>query len=147
MVTDISTILDDLKNLIDNFERIVSLDVSEVLKRESFLEAEIKLGTLLGNFSKAIYGYVGDTFNDQIIEDKTLTNLVISYMNSLKREDIHNVDINKYYSSYMIPFYRAYQKIALKALNQNSKSLLLQAGEWTLALKFRSILMIKILKI
>lgn len=143
MVTHISTMLDDLKDLIDDFDRIISLDISEVQKKERFLEAEIKLGKLLSNLSKAIYGYVGDPF---IVEDKTLTNLVIRYMDALKREDIPNVNINKYYCYNMLPFYKEYQKIAHEALNQNSKSLLLQVAEWTIVLKLRSILMIKILK-
>jgi hypothetical protein len=136
--------LDDLKDLIDDFDHIISLDISEVQKKERFLEAEIKLGILLSNISKAIYGYAGDTF---IVEDETLTNLVIRYIDSLKREDIHHhLDILKYYSYHMIPFYKGYQKVVLEALNQNNKSLLLQAGEWTIALNFRSILMIYILK-
>jgi hypothetical protein len=136
--------LDDLKDLIDDFDHIISLDISEVQKKERFLEAEIKLGILLSNISKAIYDYAGDTLN--FIEDKTLTNLVIGYMEALKREDIHHVDIHKYYNYHMIPFYKGYQKVVLEAINQNNKSLLLQAGEWTITLNFRSILMIKILK-
>lgn len=147
MVAYISSMLGNLKELINDFEHIVNLDVSEEQKKERLLEAEIKLGTLLGNFSETIRGYIGDPIIEQIVEDETLTNLVIRYIDSLKREDIHHhLDILKYYSYHMIPFYKGYQKVVLEALNQNNKSLLLQAGEWTIVLYFRSILMIKILK-
>lgn len=88
--------------------------------------------------SVAIQDYVGDSLQAQFVADETLTKLVSSYMEVIRRKDIHDLNINKYYCYYMIPFYKSYHNIVLEALYQSNKALLLQTTEWILALVFRS---------
>ncbi len=140
--TYLLAMLADLKDLINDFESIVDLDVSEQWRMERLSDAEVKLGTLIGYFPKAIQDYVGDSYQTEFVDDETLTKLVSNYMEALKKEDINDLNVFKYYCNIMIPFYKSYYNIVLEALKQSNKALLLQVAEWTIALVFRCIFMI-----
>ena len=140
--TNLHTMLDNLKDLINDIESIVNLDVSEHWRNERLSDAEVKFGTLLRYLTVAIRDYVGDSFQQGFTEDETLMKHASSYMDAVKKEDIHNLDIHKYYCYYMIPFYKNYHNIALDALNQYNEGLLRQVAEWTFALVLRSVFMI-----
>jgi hypothetical protein len=95
--TYLLAMLADLKDLINDFESIVDLDVSEQWRKERLSDAEVKLGTLIGYFPKAIRDYVGDYYQTEFVDDETLTKLVSGYMEAIKKEDLNNLNIFNYY--------------------------------------------------
>lgn len=136
-ISNIKHMLRYLKGLINEFENIAKLNVSEKWKHERFAETEEKLSVLLGNLSDIILNHVGDPKETQgevnsslWKEDEKLEEEIVIYMRALHEKiDIHNLGIDRFYYHRIIPYYRKLYRTAKEALDQNDEYLLWQVAE------------------
>lgn len=117
-----------LKEMIKVFENTVYLKCSEKWRKETLSKLEEMLNILLESISDVIHEYVGDYYESQNEKDETLSKKAESYIKTLYKMDIANINITDYYCNHMIPFYRYLHKKIHEALNENNKDVLRQVA-------------------
>ena len=117
-----------LKELINEFESIVHLNASKIDKNVRFSKAEERHSILLESISDVIHEYVGDYYESQNEKDEILLKKTESYIKTLYKMDLVNINISDYYCNHMIPFYRYLHRKIHEALNENNKDVLRQVA-------------------
>lgn len=114
------------KKLIDEFENNVCGIFPEKMKKDILSQQEERLSILLKSMSDVIFEYVGDFYVSQHEEDESISEMVESYLDTLKNVDIVNINVKEYYCNHMMPFYRYLYKKIKEALNDDNKDILKQ---------------------